>query len=148
MLISFKKYNLIGVIISIIALILAPISYAEDIGVSARVSVINNKPEVVSITPSFSPVVLGQNSIQAFSIQVQDVEWDNITYTITPQYGAATPISWTISDSIKLQNAEAFINFTYLSTSESAELWASKITLTLNDGVNPIFIQEIDIYTF
>jgi hypothetical protein len=148
MLISFKKYNLIGVIISIITLILAPISYAEDIWVSARVSVANNKPQVVSVTPSFSPVVLGQNNIQAFSIQVQDVEWDNITYTITPQYGSASPISWTMSDSTKLQNAEAFINFTYLSTSQSAELWASKITLTLNDGVNPIFIKEIDIYTF
>jgi hypothetical protein len=53
---------------------LGPISHAEDIGVSARVSVANNKPQVISVTPSFSPVVLGQNSIQAFSIQVQDVE--------------------------------------------------------------------------
>jgi hypothetical protein len=91
---------------------------------------------------------MGQNVVQLFSIQIKDVEWDNITYTITPDYGATSPISGTISNSTKLQNGEAFIDFTYLSSSEVSELWASKITLTLNDWVNPVTIKEIDLYIF
>lgn len=144
----FNRIQLKLVISFFILLILIPFSYAEKIDVSARVSVINNKPRIVSVIPSFSPVVLGRNNIQTFSIQINDIEWDPISYTITPQYGAVTPISWTISDSTKLQNSEAFINFTYLSTSKVWELWISKITITLNDGINSISTQEIDIYTF
>jgi hypothetical protein len=148
MLTTIKKYLWKWVISILIALLFVPQSLAEDIWVSARVSVANNKPEVVSITPSFSPVVMWQNTVQSFSIQIKDVEWDNITYTITPDYGATSPISWTISDATKLQNAEAFIDFTYLSSNEVSEIWASKITITLNDWVNPVSIQEIDLYIF
>lgn len=148
MLATIKKYIWKWVISILIALLFVPQSLAEDIWVSARVSVANNKPEVISITPSFSPVVMWQNTVQSFSIQIKDVEWDNITYTITPDYGATSPISWTISDTTKLQNAEAFIDFTYLSSNEVSEIWASKITITLNDWVNPVSIQEIDLYIF
>ncbi|MCP4523692.1 MAG: hypothetical protein GY828_05775 [Candidatus Gracilibacteria bacterium] len=122
--------------------------HAEDINVSARVSVANNKPELVSITPGYSPVVLGQNSVQSFSLQIRDIEGDSLSYTITPDYGATSPISGTITDTTKLQNAEAFINFTYLSSSDISEIGASKITITLNDGVNPVVIKEIDVYIF
>lgn len=124
------------------------ITSAEEINVSANVSVTNNQPEIISITPSFSPVVMWQNVVQWFSIQLKDIEWDNITYTITPEYWANSPISWTISNSTKLQNSQAFINFTYLSSNEVSELWASKITITLNDGINPITVKEIDLYIF
>jgi hypothetical protein len=145
---SIKNILSKWVISILIALLLVPQSLAEDLEVTARVSVANNQPSVVSITPSFSPVVMGQNVVQSFSIQIKDVEWDNITYTITPDYGATSPISWTITNSTKLQNSEAFIDFTYLSSSEVSELWASKITLTLNDWVNPVSIKEIDLYIF
>lgn len=147
----FKSINTIlwkWVISILVALLLVPQSLAESTEVSARVSVANNKPEIISVTPSFTPVVMGQNVVQLFSIQIKDIEWDNITYTITPDYGATSPISWTISNSTKLQNSEAFIDFTYLSSSEVSELWASKITLTLNDWVNPVTIKEIDLYIF
>lgn len=145
---SIKNILWKWVISILIALFSIPQSLAESAEVSARVSVANNKPQVISITPRFTPVVMGQNVVQLFSIQIKDVEWDNITYTITPDYGATSPISGTISNSTKLQNSEAFIDFTYLSSSEASELWASKITLTLNDGINPVTIKEIDLYIF
>jgi hypothetical protein len=143
-----KNISIKWVISFLITLFLVSISFAEETWVTANVSVANNKPEIVSITPSFSPVVMWQNVVQSFSIQLKDVEWDNITYTITPDYGANSPISGTINNATKLQNSEAFINFTYLSSNEISEIGSSKITITLNDGTNPVTIQEIDLYIF
>ncbi len=143
-----KKKSCKWVISSLITLFLIQFTFAKEVNVSANVSIVNNQPEIVSITPSFSPVVMWQNVVQWFSIQLKDIEWDNITYTITPEYWANSPISWTITNATKLQNSEAFINFTYLSSNEVSELWASKITITLNDGINPITVKEIDLYIF
>lgn len=143
-----KNISIKWVISFIITLFLVSISFAEETKVTANVTVANNKPEIVSITPRFSPVVMGQNVVQSFSIQLKDIEWDNITYTITPDYGGTSPISGTITNATKLQNAQAFINFIYLSSNEVTELWSSKITLTLNDWVNPVTIKEIDLYIF
>jgi len=143
-----KKISCKWAISLLITHFLIQFTFAEEVNVSANVSVVNNQPEIISITPSFSPVVIWQNVVQLFSIQLKDIEWDNITYTITPEYWANSPISWTISNSTKLQNSEAFINFTYLSSNEVSELWASKITITLNDGINPITVKEIDLYIF
>lgn len=144
-----KNISYKWVISFLIALFLViNITFAEEIWVSANVTVANNKPEVVSITPRFSPVVMWQNIVQSFSIQLKDVEWDNITYTITPDYGATSPISGKITNATKLQNAQAFINFNYLSSSEIWEQWSSQITITLNDWINPITIRKIDLYIF
>lgn len=143
-----KNISMKWVLSFFMMLVLIPLSYAEEINVSANVSVVNNQPEVVSVTPNFSPIVMGQNVVQSFSIQLKDVEWDNITYTITPDYGATSPISGIISNVTKLQNSEAFINFTYLSSNEVSEIGSSKITITLNDWINPVTIQEIDLYIF
>lgn len=142
---ALKNIWFIGVLL---AFFLYSAAFAEEAQVTARVSVANNVPEVVWISPSFSPVVLWQNKVQLFSIQVRDLESDAITYTITPQYWATSPISGTISSSPQLQNGTAFINFVYLSSSNPSELWVSTITITLNDGVNPVQTEEIDLYIF
>ncbi len=145
---SIKNISTQWVISFLITLLLFPITFAEDIGVSAKVVVANNIPEVISISPNFSPVVIWQNNVQSFSLRLKDVEWDNITYTITPDYWATSPISWIITNSTKLQNGEAFIDFTYLSSNKPTEVGASQITITLNDGINPITVKEIDLYIF
>lgn len=124
-----------------------PVS-AEDIGLSARVGVANQSPEFLAITPLFEPIVLWQQTIQAFSFQIKDNEWDSVSYTITPQYGAVSNISGTITDITKLQNGTAFINFLYLASSDNADLGSSVITLTLNDGINSVVTEQIDIFTF
>ena len=143
-----KNISTQWVISFLITLLLLPITFAEDVNVSAKVVVANNRPEIISITPNFSPVVIWQNNVQSFSMRLKDIEWDNITYTITPDYWATSPISWVISNSTRLQNGDAFIDFTYLSSNKPWELGTSKITITLNDGVNPITIKEIDLYIF
>jgi len=104
---SIKNILIKWVISFLIALFLVSICFAEEVNVSANVTAGNNKPEIVSITPKFSPVVMWQNIVQTFSIQLKDIEWDNLSYTITPEYGATSPISWTISNITKLQNAES-----------------------------------------
>lgn len=124
-----------------------PVS-AQDIGLSARVWIANQSPEFLSITPLFDPVVIGQQTIQAFSFQIKDNEADSVSYTITPQYGAVSRISGTITDATKLQNGTAFINFLYLSSTDNAHIGNSVITLTLNDGINSVVSEQIDIYTF
>lgn len=146
----FKNIQKIIAIISIIGIISVGSNYAfaEDINISARVWVANQNPEIISITPNFSPVVLAWNTLQSFSLQIKDNEWDQISYTITPDFWWVNPISGTISNSTKIQNGEAYINFNYVASWDPAANWASKITITLNDGVNPIIVEEIDIYTY
>ena len=148
MLTKYTLKYIAWIILSITAFTFITTVSAEETQVSARVWVINNKPEIVSITPSFSPIVLGQNTVQSFSLQIKDLEWDNISYTITPDVGATSPISGNITNVDRLQNSNAFINFSYLSTNKSSENGASQITVTLNDGINDIVIKEIDLYIF
>jgi hypothetical protein len=64
--------KLVSIILCIIILCL-PVS-AEDIGLSARVGLANQPPEFLAITPLFDPIVLGQQTIQAFSFQIKDNE--------------------------------------------------------------------------
>lgn len=135
-------------IIAILTFILTFSSaYWENVNVSARVWTPNSPSNVESISPSFSPVVIWWWDIQYFFISIKDVEWDNVSYTITPEKWAVSKLSWTISDTTALQNGTAFINFAYLASSDSWDKWASKITITINDW-NSITVEDIDIYIF
>lgn len=122
--------------------------YAEDVEVTAKVWVPNKTPTIVSIAPSFSPVVIPANEVQLFFLRVQDLDWDSVSYTITPDNWAVAPLNWTITNSTNLQNGDAYINFIYLSSSLVSQLGASEIIVTLNDWINPVVVQKINIYTF
>lgn len=121
---------------------------ANQVDVSARVGVVNKSPSIVSIAPRYSPVVIKNNSVQLFFMQIADLDGDTVTYTVTPENWAVAPLNGTLSNATQLQNGNWYINFIYLSSSNSAHLWTSQVTVTLNDGVNPIVIKKIDIYTF
>jgi len=121
--------------------------FADGVKVTATVWAINNAPLLNRIIPSYSPVVVKQNTIQSFSMFVKDKEWGPVTYTITSNSweGAVNVTSWTLSNADRLKNWQALIYFKYLAPVWFT--WSTKITVTLNDStiVTPL---DIDLYIY
>lgn len=113
--------------------------------VSATVGNNNQAPLILGVNPDVVPLVLGQNNIQTFSLQIKDTDSPSVSYTITSSTGAVTPINGILSDSTKLTSGQAFIYFTYFTPNSSAGL--SDITVTLNDG-NTVIVKQIPTYIF
>lgn len=134
----------------LISIILAMLSFsssvfAEWVNVSASVWKANRPSSFIEVSPSYTPIVLATNTVQYFSITVKDLEWDDITYTITPSNGASSTLGWTLTDWIEIQNWTAKVDFIYLA---GASTWSQTITLTLTDDWWSLSVKTIDLYIY
>lgn len=118
----------------------------ENVSVYAVVWGGNVTPKILSTTPNFDPVVIKRNSLQNFSIQINDPDSNSITYTITPSDGSVLPTSWTITDPVNLQAWQAYLNFTYISPNIKVPGWT--ITITLNDWSWEVITKIINLYVY
>ena len=130
-----KKFFLV-IVTWIFFMYVTAISYATWLNVTGRVWNLNAAPSVISVTPNSGPELLSAWSLQNFVLKFRDNEKDNISYTITVQTnsGSVTPLSGTVSSWSFDVNNEATINLSYLAPVSA--IWASNITVTLNDGPN------------
>lgn len=123
----------------IMALTLAISSVSADkVGVSAVVKQPWQKllPSMLWVSPSYTPVVIAQNTVQYFSINIRDADFseaDNHTiyYTITPDNGSTSIISGELDTESDIVAWKWQIDFAYLAWSVSG---SQNITLTFTDS--------------
>ena len=116
-----------------------------EVVVSAIVGNPSNPPQVLSVRPSASPVVLSKGGLQTFAVQIQDLDSSSVTYTITAGTGATNPIGGTYSNTALLASGQAYLYFTYFSPATKAG--TSNITVTLNDGTS-VIVKTIGTYIY
>lgn len=119
----------------------------QSVGVSAIVGSLNHSPVVTTLAPSSDPKLLGPDKIQNYMLYFRDDEKDTVSYTITPVSGYTNPVSGTVNPSDYDSQSGAYINFTYLSPSESPTPNPTTVTVTLNDGPN-LVNKDIHLYIY
>lgn len=117
----------------------------NQVMVTAVVGAANVAPTVPARTPGTSPVSIARNAGKAFSVQVSDLDNDTVTFTVTPDVGAATVTSGTLTNT---SNGATFITFDYVAPSTRPSPNTKVITITLNDGHNSPVVYTIPLYIF
>jgi len=118
----------------------------EAVNVFAVVSWTWNVPIILQTIPSFDPIVIKRNSIQNFSLKIQDLDSASVTYTITSFSWSNFPINWTLTDAPNLLAGTAYLNFTYFSP--NSKKTDETITITLNDGATWIVSKTLNLYVY
>lgn len=131
-----KKY----IIALILVVSIAGLSYASNVLITAKVWSLNSRPIVITLNPANDPKLLQRWKTQAYELYFQDIEKDEVTYSITPSFWTTNILNGTISiDDTNTandydSNSWAYLNFTYFAPNFSTS--SEKIIVTLNDNKN------------
>lgn len=117
----------------------------SSVNIYATVWEVNNAPRIDSIIPDINPTIVYLWQSLIFKVNISDIEWDNLFYTISTDDWSLDTTSWTLNWWWNITFLYQWPN--YYPNVWTANEWLTKIYVTVTDSVNYI-VKEINVYIF